>query len=258
MAWKFINKSTINAPTIQMNFTKPLYSSCTTVVFSETYRPSRNFRMSLFFTVVDCWIRAAEMKEHFHLRCHSWSFKNVFQCNTVCNFIISKNHNEKGAEFLLTEGTSSCLYTVVSTLFYKFIANMILSPLIVKKNQQHSSCYLLISEHVHVSECGTCHHSGLCMIHRHCNLGGQCLYWKQSAFVLISLLLMKCTGIRTLCLWSRQNNSHYPTKQLPIMRMSTKNQPQIQFHWWGQNWCHHRKLYTLLFVSCSRWWCINR
>lgn len=46
--------------------------------------------MSLFFTVVDCWIRAAEMREHFHLRCHSSSFTNVFQCNTVYNFIISQ------------------------------------------------------------------------------------------------------------------------------------------------------------------------
>merc|ERR1712096_145423 len=35
-------------------------SSLTTVVFSETYIPSRNLRMSLFFTVVDCWMRAAD------------------------------------------------------------------------------------------------------------------------------------------------------------------------------------------------------
>lgn len=37
-------------------------SSCTTVVFSDTYNPSKNFLISLFLTVVDCWIRAAETK----------------------------------------------------------------------------------------------------------------------------------------------------------------------------------------------------
>ena len=37
-----------------------IYSSLTTVVFSLTYRPSRNFLISLFFTVVDCWMRAAD------------------------------------------------------------------------------------------------------------------------------------------------------------------------------------------------------
>merc|ERR1712102_262407 len=37
-----------------------IYSSLTTDVFSETYNPSKNFLISLFFTVVDCWIRAAD------------------------------------------------------------------------------------------------------------------------------------------------------------------------------------------------------
>jgi len=37
-----------------------VYSSCTTVVFSDTYNPSKNLRISLFFTVVDCWIKAAK------------------------------------------------------------------------------------------------------------------------------------------------------------------------------------------------------
>merc|ERR1719445_111243 len=37
-----------------------IYSSLTTVVFSLTYRPSRNFLISLFLTVVDCWMRAAD------------------------------------------------------------------------------------------------------------------------------------------------------------------------------------------------------
>uniref|UniRef100_A0A182KID9 Secreted protein n=1 Tax=Anopheles christyi TaxID=43041 RepID=A0A182KID9_9DIPT len=36
-------------------------SSCTTVVFSETYRPSKNLRISLLWTVVDCWMRAADV-----------------------------------------------------------------------------------------------------------------------------------------------------------------------------------------------------
>ena len=37
-----------------------IYSSLTTVVFSLTYKPSRNFLISLFLTVVDCWMRAAD------------------------------------------------------------------------------------------------------------------------------------------------------------------------------------------------------
>merc|ERR1719445_1678948 len=38
-----------------------IYSSLTTVVFSLTYSPSKNFLISLFLTVVDCWMRAADL-----------------------------------------------------------------------------------------------------------------------------------------------------------------------------------------------------
>merc|ERR550532_624589 len=31
-------------------------------VFSLTYTPSKNLRISLFLTVVDCWIRAADLE----------------------------------------------------------------------------------------------------------------------------------------------------------------------------------------------------
>ena len=38
-------------------------SAGTMVVFSETYNPSKNLRISFFLTVVDCWIKAAEMTQ---------------------------------------------------------------------------------------------------------------------------------------------------------------------------------------------------
>jgi hypothetical protein len=41
---------------------------------------------------------------------------------------------------------------------------------------------------------------------------------------------MKCNGIRPLHLVVKtQNNSHYPTKLLPMIGMLTQNEPQLYF-----------------------------
>ena len=51
------------------NSDKDFQSISTTVPFCDTYIPSKNFLMSLFLTVVDCWMRAAEKEYHPKINC---------------------------------------------------------------------------------------------------------------------------------------------------------------------------------------------
>ena len=71
-----------------------IQSISTTVPFCDTYIPSKNFLMSLFFTVVDCWMRAAEKEYHPKINCTSTltrgrhAFIATQEVSAICKVIV--------------------------------------------------------------------------------------------------------------------------------------------------------------------------